>query len=469
MKAQKKLNIVLVVLIVLLLALISFVGIYYKNKNKMENILPDYLLGTDLTGYRKVMLEVSEEESEEENTEENEEESKEDESEVNKAGDYRKSAEVIKNRLKALKVEEYTVSCDESTGAIEITLPEDDRTDIILSDITQIGKFSINDAESKEELISNYDVRSVDVKTQEATYNGTTYVYMDINFNTKGAKKFKDITKNYQNVVEEESEEENENSENSENSDEENAVSENKENEENQESEAEESKSKEVVLVVDDVDMLTTNFDEIVDNGVLSLTLGTASTEEDLKDRLYSAENLAAILENDAMPLQYQITGNTYIASTIEEDTLNVMIYLEIAVALLIGLVIIIKFRAMGVLTTILSIGYLAILLMAIRFANVSLSTEGILAIELSFMINCILGCMTNNKIKDTKLNKKEKIKLRKELVKKYNLILMPELIIALVCCFTQWAPIFSFGMVMFWGMTISYVYNIIINEFLLR
>ena len=40
-------------------------------------------------------------------------------------------------------------------------LPEDDKTDIILSDLTEVGKFTIEDSETGEVLLDNGDVKSV--------------------------------------------------------------------------------------------------------------------------------------------------------------------------------------------------------------------------------------------------------------------------------------------------------------------
>ena len=59
MKTNKKLKLILTILIIILLSMISFGGIYVQNKNKMDNILPNYLLGRDLKGYRRVELKVS--------------------------------------------------------------------------------------------------------------------------------------------------------------------------------------------------------------------------------------------------------------------------------------------------------------------------------------------------------------------------------------------------------------------------
>lgn len=490
MKTQKKLNVVLVVLIILLLSLISFVGIFYKKQNKMANRIPTYLLGTDLKGYRQVTLEPQETDDEEQ---EELEDDQEDENEVNEekgneaseenetsentteessnnVRDYKKCAEVIKARLKSLKVDNYTVSYDENSGRIVITLPEDNKTDIILADITQKGKFTIKDAQTDEILLNNDDVKNVKFGTTQTSALYKTF-YMSINFNMQGSSKFKKITKEYQPVADDENTvnetEENTEEETEENDENEIEVTESEESESDEEDE-EESSSKEITLNIDDTTLLTTDFSEIVDNGVLTLTLGSITADEE-SDELYSAYNLGAIIENDEMPIQYEITGNTYIDSVVESKTLKAFIYIEIAIALAIALIMIIKFRAIGVFSTILSIGYLAILLIVIRYANVELSLEGIIAIELSYIVNSIFGFMICKALKEKNPDKKEKKKLQKEIITKYTLIIVPELIIAFVCCFTEWTSIYSFGMVIFWGIIISWIYNALLSKFLVR
>ncbi len=479
MKAQKRLNVVLIVLIIILISLISFVGIYYKDKNEMKNILPSYILGTDLTGYRKVSLEVnkdsetktetattdnttSENEVSQNATSENEVT---DANSENKSQNYIQSATIIKKRLKSLKVDDYTVSCDESTGKIQITLPENDQTDTILADITQQGNFSVEDSSTGEKLLSNEDISSV--KVGENKSYSTTSIYMNINFNTKGAKKFKDITKTYQNVVQENT------TSNTSSNTTDNTTIQNTSNDTNtatnETNTATGTADKKVVLKIDDTTMMTTNFSQIIDNGVLALTVGSSTDVAELKDKLYGGYNLAAILENDAMPEKYKISENTYVASAVENNTLKIIVYIEIGIALLIALFIVIKFRKNGVLMTILSIGYLAILLIVIRYANVTLSLEGILAIEISYIINCIFSYMLCTEISKNSDTKKEKKKALNTVIKKYILTLIPEIIISVVCCLTEWTSIFSLGMTMFWGITISLIYNVITSKLLIN
>lgn len=502
MKIQRKLNVVLVVLIVILLALASFGGIYYKNKNEMANRIPQFIMGTDLKGYRQVTLSVQEDTDSSTSTEENStetentteaneassEESKNETSSNNaqdnqnneekdnsdKQSDYKKSADIYRARLKSLKVDNYSVSCDENNGKIIITLPEDERTDIILADITQQGKFTIKDSETNEELLSNGDVRTVKVGQQEISSG--TQMYMSIYFTTKGTSKFKNITKTYQNTVENTTETQNSaeevsienNTEESSNETANETEATTTENETTSSSE-ESAENKQIVLAIDDTTMMTTNFSEIIDNGVLSLVLGGSSTSSQgtSKDELYSAYNLAAIIENDALPVKYKVDGNTYISSAIETNNIKTIVYAEIVIALVLALIMIAKYRMNGILASLLSIGYLAILLIVIRYANVTISTEGLFAIELSYIFNIIYDFMICELMKEKDVTKKEKARRFKELIKKYSLILVPELIIAIVCCFTQWSQLLSFGMIIFWGILISWIYNTVISKIL--
>ena len=351
MKALKKLRVILIIVVVALVSLISFGGIYYESKGTMKNRVPDYSLSSNLKGYRHVTLvtenstdenttdENSVNESEEENTtNESEEENSvnetsESQSNSDKAGQYRESAKIIKNRLKSLDVDNYSVSCDESTGKIVVDLPEDTKTDIILSDLVEIGKFSIVDSETGEELLNNDDVKSV--KFGQTSSSSTASFVMGIEFNSKGARKLAKITKTYQNTVDENttsaenSTDENSTDENlvghenetDENSTNENTSSENATEDSNSTSEntsSDEKNNRKVTLKIDDSDLLTTNFSSIIDNGMLTLTIGSA-TDEDSRN---SAKNLGAIIENDPLPVTYTIDGNTYVETEVENNEL---------------------------------------------------------------------------------------------------------------------------------------------------
>lgn len=453
MKAQKKLNIVLIILIILLISIISFIGIFYQDKNKMVSHVQDYNLGTDLEGYRKILLVVDD--SDETNTEE-----------LKNYDNYVKSAAIIRNRLESMKVTDYSVECDESTGQIEIKLPENSQTDYILADITQKGKFEVVDSSNDEVLMTNADIRSTDVRNTTA-YVGTQAVYMDINFNGEGSRKFKDITINYQNTVANETVDNttdntvsNETTENTTN---ETAETNNETTNETTDDGTSETETKEIALNIDGTSMMTTTFSEVIDNGVLSLSLGTASSSDDLRILRYQAESLAAILENEEIPLQYEVAGNMYVSSAIEQNDINILIYIGIGIAAIMLIVLIIKYKGKGLAVALSSIGFIAVYLLIIRYANVDLALEGILGIGLVFIINYIFGIMLLNRVK------KNVEKSFKDTLNKFSLSMIPMLIFAVTCCFSGWMPIFSFGMILFWGLIISIIYNFIITQLFIK
>lgn len=470
MKAIRNLKVILVVLIVILISVISFGGIYYVNKGEMKNRLPDYVLGSSIKGYRHITLVASESTNEDENntnstsnttenTTENATENNTTENavnttnttseNVNTASNYRKSANIIKRRLKDLNIDNYNVTCDESTGRIVVDLPEDDKTDIILSDLTEVGKFTIEDSETGEVLLDNGDVKSVKFGQQNTGTSSSSSLIMGIEFNSKGTKKFRNITKEYQNELAENSTEES-NTTNSTNTTE-------------NSTDSSEKKDKKVKIKIDDAEILTTDFSEVIDNGVLTLTVGNANDETQRN----SALNIGAIIQNEPLPVKYQVEGNTYTESSIDENTLKVIIYCLVVIALVIALVLIVKYRTTGILQAILSVGYIGLLLIVIRYANVVESLDGILSIFVCYVINSVFAFMISKVLSNKDLTKKESKKSVNNVIKTYGLIIIPELIIATVCLFTSWSAIFSFGMILFWGIVISFVYNVAVTKFI--
>ena len=482
MKAIRNLKVILVVLIVILISVISFGGIYYVNKGEMKNRLPDYVLGSSIKGYRHITLVASESTNEDENntnstsntTENTTENATENETSnttenatennttenvvnttnttsenVNTASNYKKSANIIKRRLKDLNIDNYNVTCDESTGRIVVDLPEDDKTDIILSDLTEVGKFTIEDSETGEVLLDNGDVKSVKFGQQNTGTSSSSSLIMGVEFNSKGTKKFRNITKEYQNELAENSTEES-NTTNSTNTTE-------------NSTDSSEKKDKKVKIKIDDAEILTTDFSEVIDNGVLTLTVGNANDETQRN----SALNIGAIIQNEPLPVKYQVEGNTYTESSIDENTLKVIIYCLVVIALVIALVLIVKYRTMGILQAILSVGYIGLLLIVIRYANVVESLDGILSIFVCYVINSIFAFMISKVLSNKDLTKKVSKKSVNNVIKKYGLIIIPELIIATVCLFTSWSAIFSFGMILFWGIVISFVYNVAVTKFI--
>ena len=69
-----------------------------------------------------------------------------------------------------------------------------------------------------------------------------------------------------------------------------------------------------------------------------------------------------------------------------------------------------------------------------------------------------------NEKLKDLTINTKIK-----ETYKEFFLRILPICIAAIVFCFGGWASLSSFGMVMFWGISLIAIYNAIITNLLFK
>lgn len=442
---NKTLKLSLTILIIILVSIISFIGIYVLDKGRMVNIVNNYQLGMDLGGSRRIELAVNTSKqtikydkdgkeiasNDTTTTVERQEERSVNEENVLTSDNYKSSKNILENRLKTMAINDYEIRLNETNGNITINIPENENTDIIVSQIGYQGKFEIIDNDTKEVLMTNEHLKSVKAGYGQSQ-TGATTIFVNIEFNKEGAEKFKNITNTYREVKQQ-----------------------------NQETGEEETVKKQIALNIDGSAILATYFDEEISNGILQLSVGTSSanaTAEELQESLTKANNLAALLNNGKMPVVYQINQNQYIASEITNQNIAIFTSLSIIVTTALIIYAIIKYKEKGILGGISLIGYIAILTLVLRYTNVVITINGIIALVLSTILNYILILKLLNSEKET---------YKKEILK-FILTLVPVFIIAVVFTFNNWLPIFSFGMIMFWGVAISLIYNLTITRALL-
>ena len=467
---MKKIQLITKILLVAILVAIAFVGIYVQKQNRMENVVKDYTWGMDLTGARVIELEVSDEKEtitkdkdgkvvkEEDKKEDGEyttEEKEKNPEEVKTLDNYKKSKQILEKRLKKLGVNDYVIKLNEETGKIILEIPEDDNTDHTVSNVSQVGKFEIVDSEDTEKVLMD----NSDIKLSNVLYNTTTSgttVYLNIEFNKAGTEKLKNISNEYAKV------------EDSDDSEEENDSDENKDDTEKSDDTKEETKQKEITMQIDGSKMITTSFDEPMENGQIQLSMGQATTERDkINEYIESTTTMATILDTGNMPIEYKIEENNYTASDITKDMLIKLAIVEAAVALIGLIILIIKHKKLGILATISYIGFIAIYLLLIRYTNVTITLEGLAALAVIYTLNYVCNFKLLNKIK--KYGKEERNKAIKDAFVSFSIKLIPIWILSITFCFISWMPITSFGMAMFWGLALIELYNIIITRSFLR
>ncbi len=442
MKVNKILKITVTILLVILLSIISFGGIFVQDKNSMKNFIPNYQLSRELTGSRRVQIKVDKSvETKNYDVDGNEikdtnatnedgtkkEIAKTEEIPANKEEDlttenYKKAREVLEKRLKYIGVSDYTIRLNEEDGTMIFELPEDSITDTAVAQIASQGKLEVIDAETKEVLLTNSDLENIFAQVG-STVSGYS-AYMQLQFNKE---KYREISKKYVKTTDEEGK----------------------------------TTEKKITLQVDGDDVVSKSFEQEEIDGILQLTVGKASqniTSEDLQDSYINAVTNAGILSSGESPIVYTVEQNKYVHSDISGNTLNIAIYIGIGIVAVALLVLIIKYKKLGILASISFIGYIALLLLTIRvIPNIEISVAGLCAIVLSVVINYIVNIIILNNLKNIE---DEKLSLRKSMGTIIKMII-PVLLVFIVFTFFN----NSFGIVGFWSLVVILIYNFLITN----
>ena len=137
-------------------------------------------------------------------------------------------------------------------------------------------------------------------------------------------------------------------------------------------------------------------------------------------------------------------------------------------VILLIAFIVLIaKYKKLGVFAIISYIGYLAILLIIVRYTNLVITVEGICGIVISAILNYILLVYMLQTLKKTEKDLVEYKNAFNKSIISIILVLVPIIIIGIVLCFANWLPAYSFGTIIFWGVFIMAIYNAFITRIL--
>ncbi len=451
MKAQKIITIITVILLIAIITSASILGIYKKQEYKVTDIVPKYILGMEFTKSRIIDIkvdksnesttiydkdgnEVTEKQDGVEYTEENGYtvvENKVNKDEVLTQENYKLSKKILESRLKDLKAEQYNIKQNTNTGDIQIELTEDDNTETIISNLAQKGVFELTDNETNEVLLDNSYIQKTSVVYSQTDAGNT--VFLQIKFNNEGKKKLEDISKTY---IATTTQEENENGELE-----------------------DKTETKEVAIVFDGQTYRTTYFGDTIEDGNLNVAIGSANDSAVLQQYSDVAMQMSTVLNSGVLPITYNVSGYT-VSPVIEESELNIIMYIAIAVLVIISIYIVIKLKLKGILAIILQVGYISLLLLALRYTNIKITLEGLVGIAISILLNYMyiysaFKNLENDFVKDT--------------TAKFALKLTPIYIIAIAFTFNVIANISSLGMTLVWGIITMYLYNLILTQLTVR
>lgn len=401
---------ILTIIIIMLVSLGSFVGIFKLEQNAMKNIIPDYELGMDLYGARHIVAKVDDTNAEDMRTYDN----------------YIKSKEIIEERLKFLEISDYLVRLDDATGEIDIEIPEDATTDYFAEYTGMQGKFTMTDDETSEVLLDNNSLKKASI--QYGTSSAGTTVYLVIEFNKEGSSKLQEVSKTYIKSTDSEGND----------------------------------TTKKVKMSIDDQTIMTTYFGEEMTDGIMQIPLGTTTDATDIQNYLKQASNISVFLNTEPLPIKYSVDINRFEYSDITENTLKIATIVLASIFAIMLIYMIIKYKANGILGALANVGFLALLLLAIRYGKVTLTITGIAGIAIATIIEYVITMLVikqYNKDTDEATVNKNVNNVMSNSAKTIAPILIMSVIFALI----KWEQIASIGMVLFWAILLMIVYNAII------
>jgi len=410
LKTQKIITVITIILLVAIITAVSFVGIYKKEEYRVKNIVKDYTLGMEFTDSRVINFEVNKEENA---------------GELLTLENYKQTESIIKNRLKKLGVDQYKVVLDESTGNIQVRIPENKDTDTIIYYLLQSGTFELKDGQTGEVVMDTNTVKNADVMYSEQETQ--TAIFLQIEFNKESKQKLAEISNTYK-AVEKTTTEEN-------------------------------VEEKTLELYLNGALVTEIIPENSIMNDMLYIGIGAGFDSATIEQYRIAAEETATILNSGVLPLTYTETDNVE-AAKITTEQIKLGSYVALGILAVMIVIFVIGLKTKGILASILQIGFIALLLLALRYTNVKITIEGICGIILASIINFIYVFKA---FKNVDLN------FVKDVTAKFALKLIPVYVIAIILSFNSIANIYSLGMTLVWGSIVMYLYNLILTQITLK
>lgn len=453
---MKKVKITTIILAIILVSLMAFGGVYIKTQNRMEDKVKEYSFGKELKGERIIELKITDGSGEGETAPNPEDLTVE---------NYETVKTTIEKRLKSLGAEDYTISLNKEDGTIRVELPEDEKTDDLTYYLIASGKVQIKEKDADTELISDAMIKKAQY-TYKTSTDGAYQVYLELLLTKDGQAKLEEIRNDYAVLATEidEIEASQNTDEDAENADTENTTEETDtttENAETTEETTEETKKIATLTVAG------TEYDiEKIEKNKITVKMGSqTSNTTSVNNNMAKAAELAMLINSGKYPIEYEVQNNRFVYSDISKEQLMYFTLVLAVILLVIFVVFTIKYKTKGLLASISCIGFIAILSLLLRYTNVSISIEGIGAIILTILIDLKLNQLILSKIKTMDVVDEATVNSYKDMFLK----LVPIMIITIVFCFSGWLNLSSFGMIMFWGLVLIAVYNVIVTKTLLK
>ena len=278
----------------------------------------------------------------------------------------------------------------------------------------------IIDAQTGLILIDNSHVKKATMlDTSENGYQA----YLQLEFDKVGTEKLKEISNNYQTVTADDGTE----------------------------------TTNYITIKMDEQTLSTTYFAEELASGMIQLPMGKATQNYDeYIEVAKSVSMIADIVNQESMPIAYTLSSDNYIKSTITTDMIKIAKITFIAVIIVISLYLIIRFKFEGFKAAIFSIAYIGILSIIVKYTNVVITINALIALLAVIIINYVFYIKFLQGLNKENNKKIVLVNTMKELY----LTIIPVCIISIIFTFMSSVVISSIGMILFWGLFVQAIYS---------
>lgn len=476
-KNIKVVRTIAVLLVIVLLSVIAFAGINKQFLGVWVDIVEDYKLGMELDGYRELRFELDastvdtevyvdkdgnvvgkpedgtetvgttgitletdatkKDEEKQNNDAANaarvatgyaveERTLKENEDSVVTKENFDLTKKIIQERLETIPGYEYNIRMDDITGEMLVEVPDDENIELEKSLILTKGRIDVVDHQTGVVLLDNSDIKDVSGITSELEDGSGVQLYMSIQANEEGTKKLAEISKKYMQTVDGQGT----------------------------------ASTKYVTVRLDGQVLVTTYFGEEIPNGQLNVPMGEPATDEaTFNEMIEQFDRLTNIINGKQLPLVYVLTGDNYIASEITDEIVMIIKVVFWTAIVILSAYMIAKYKLKGFKLAVISVGYIAILSLLLRYTQITMTLNALIAFALVVVINYIFSLKILNGFNDNTLTKVVYRNVSKDLY----IALVPVMILAVIFTCMNGIIITSIGMVLFWGILVQALYNALV------
>ena len=411
MKKGNILKIVISLVIMILLAYLAIFGIKVGDTTIVKGIR-DIKTGLDISGGVSIVYQAESEDGEE----------------ITQS-DLEKSKAVIQNRLEAKNIYDYIIRLDTNTNQINVEIPADTSDTSVdplaaVEGLDQTAVVQFRDSDGNV-LLEGDDIESAQYSDDAVDSTGIGTPHVILTFSEEGTTKFAAAT--------------------------------------------EELVGKEMPIYLDEECIASPLVNSKIDSSTAIITVGEGTYAE----KKATAEEYAMLIDSGSLPFNLNVVNKEYIGPYVGQQALQVSVKAGAVALILVCLIMIIKYRLPGIVSTIALVIYTSLLLLIIANTGTTMTLSGIAGLILSIGMAVDANVIIYERLKE-ELSKK--LAYKKAFDKSFKNAMttiidgnITTIIVALVLYLLGSGMVKGFGIVLALGVILSLFTAVVVTKFILK